>query len=68
MGDEMETGEYKMDFEIMVAADICVKLMNLEGLEIPDDVELPIPPLPPTYNFFMHDNKELEAQMQYPWY
>ena len=69
MGDEMETEEQRIDFEIMVAADICVKLMNLEGVEIPgDDVELPIPPLPPNYNFFMHDNKELEAQMQYPWY
>ena len=69
MGVEMETEEQLTDFEILAAADICSKLMNLEGLEIPpDDVELPIPPLPPTYNFFMHDNKEMEAQMQYNWY
>lgn len=60
LGFEMETIETQSDMDVLCSADICVRLMNIEGIEIPDELE--IPPPPANYNFFMRDNKEMEMQ------
>jgi len=63
LGLEMETLETKRAIECLETSDICVRLMNLEGLELPSE-PLEIPPPPSNFNFFFGDNKEIEVQNQ----
>lgn len=63
LGLEMETLETKRAIECLETSDICVRLMNLEGLELPSE-PLEIPPPPSNFNFFFRDNKEIEVQNQ----
>ena len=38
------------DLEIFLAMEVKIRLLDVEGIEIPNDPP-PIPPLPPNYNF-----------------
>mmetsp|Transcript_11110 Transcript_11110/g.45297 ORF Transcript_11110/g.45297 Transcript_11110/m.45297 type:complete len:730 (+) Transcript_11110:214-2403(+) len=61
-GAEMDTPETAEDVDLLVAAEVCCALINLEDLEIPEEAP-DIPPPPDNYNFCMKDNKEMELQL-----
>ena len=63
MGNQLETPDTLRSIEVLVSAGTCVRLMNLEGLNIPTK-PLDIPELPPNYQFYLGDNKEIEVQNQ----
>jgi len=63
MGLEVESPDTFRAMEILVNAGTCVRLMNLEGINLPKK-PLEVPELPPHYNFFLRDNKEIEVQNQ----
>lgn len=61
-GAEMDTPETMEELDLLVAAEVCCALINLEGLDVPSEAP-PIPAVPENYNFCMKDNKEMELQL-----
>ena len=63
LGRDMETQETQRAIESLESSDICVRLMNLEGIELPTE-PIAVPPPPNNFNFFFRDQKEIEVQNQ----
>ena len=54
LGGVLENTESQDEIEFLCAADISVKLLNLQGLEIPNEAP-PVPPPPANFDFFYKD-------------
>lgn len=51
---EMKSQKAAEDLEMLLAMEVKIRLLDIEGIEIPDEPP-PVPPLPPDFNF-CHNN------------
>lgn len=49
-GDPMTSEQADKDLDELLSMEIKLRLLDAEGLSIPDDAP-PVPPLPPNFNF-----------------
>lgn len=50
LGREMSSGKFNEDKEMFLAMEVKIRLLDLEGIDIPDEAP-PIPPPPPNFEF-----------------
>ena len=51
---EMKSNKAVEDIEMLLSMEVKIRLLDVEGIEIPDEPP-PIPPLPPNFDFGQHE-------------